>query len=1425
MDNSDGKGASDTPKRNPFDDLNRDDLIIKCKGLLAIAQKAKQAKSECQIELDKIKKKEHDFENEKKGLLNNIKTLEELVDSLTEQKLNYITEIDVAQNKIKTYEDKLNIYDEEIKKHKADVIIRDQKLANVLQKLSDVDSEITSLKRQNNRLMEENEQLISQLTEMESRTVEFNDIGLQQREQLQLLEQKVQDETVFKIQLEELSNKIMTLESNLSKITTEKNDLQNENMKNRNKIEELSNLYEGEKSKKEKANIKLKSYRDKILKCASCINQLKNSRFILTKTVNEYSENIPKWQNEIIKASKILDDQMNVLNKENLSLKERIDKLEKQLTEVNMHNKNASQVLEENIVLENNNLALKNDISNLKQQLKDSLDTKIKIENDLRTLNKNRDIEISEKIKENDMLKHEINTKVKELYDIQKEMTEITLQIENLKSENETLKSNEDKNTKENLILQLKALESEKSILVKEKLTAKDNIIELENQNKLLSNENDKIKADFEIVKLQLESVCKDNENLKLQTYTERDEKLKEFENNIAILNDQNTKLKKEFEILQDENGLLREEVETLKLSLEQPKDNVENLSDLNVSLQADLAKLETKLSNYKQENSSLLIELKECRGKVKEYDNIVVEYEDIKTKLLGYKTENNELLNEMKEINQVLKERGEAISKLQKAISEMEHLIETLEKDRDEKNEKNVELLDRITVLESYLKSSEDNTNKSKEDNEKLITERDTTLSLLKEKESLIVTLKEELERLKTNYCNVSELPNEDMSTSTISKAEEHSRMKDLDETFEDKYTKLRIFALKLKKKLNETTTQLQNSEQEKLKLKKMLDDKNTENKTKSMDEVDSSTNPDNEKSKAEIMNLESKIRSLTSAIENLEVEKSQLNEQLATEKSSHKSTKEQLEKAMRDVKKKNVLSLEMEDYEKSMKELTTKMEEKKNKIVQMESTIDVHESTITAMKTQIKLLEEQIKTDETQNRVLKEEVQHSLQESKEKDNVISTKNNIISKLMQELEDEKRKNEEADLEMTSLLSEKEKIIMSFGEERIELNNKMKKLEFKCAETNENLRITSMELADLKTEYTSYKVRAQAVLRQNQTIDHSQEEQLKEETAALKAQTESLSLKLNTLQEKYSEQSAELEAARKRVAEASLDASRAQQRTTRLQTDLTRLSQQLESERAQHKLQISTLTQCYKSQITDLEVKLQKETENLRKQLATVQESVKTGRFEEDLNRDKYTIPVIPKEDTSDTEMDINVSMIPREEGEGSESAPSPPLSKSFLSGGSRRSPVPLERLLEEGVAEDDTLDTSSLALTPEQEITDLKRKVLTLQQRVKHVTVLLAESERECARMSQLSDLLKSELRRVRGSSQNAHNTEYMKNVTLKFLTLPPGDERSRLVPVLQKILTLSSEEMQKIQAVAKGHDPNPSKSWGSYLPWPGGK
>lgn len=138
-------------------------------------------------------------ETEKNTYLQNNKTLQELVDSLTEQKLNYITEIDEAQAKVKALGEKCHSFEEDINRLKADIIIKEQNIADISQKLSNYDSEIISLKRQNNRLVEENEQLITQLSDMEARIAEFNNIGLQQREQLEILEQKFQSGQIYSI--------------------------------------------------------------------------------------------------------------------------------------------------------------------------------------------------------------------------------------------------------------------------------------------------------------------------------------------------------------------------------------------------------------------------------------------------------------------------------------------------------------------------------------------------------------------------------------------------------------------------------------------------------------------------------------------------------------------------------------------------------------------------------------------------------------------------------------------------------------------------------------------------------------------------------------------------------------------------------------------------------------------------------------------------------------------------------------------------------------------------------------------------------------------------------------------------------------------------------------------------------------------------
>ncbi|KOB69356.1 Paraflagellar rod protein, partial [Operophtera brumata] len=1212
MDTSAGHSNPDPcVKKSPFDDLNREELISKCKGLLSLAQKAKLAKAEFQNEIESYKLQLEKCEAEKTRSQESNKILQELVDSLTEQKLNIITEVDSAQNKIKALGVQCKNYEHEINKYKADLIIKDQNISDISQKLSDLDSELISSKRQNKRLMEENEQLINQLTEIEARTAEFNSIGLEQREQLQLLEQHVLTDKEYKAEIEVLNNKIKELEDHC-KVVERETTKQFED-----KINELTQSCESEINKRDKVNVKLRSYKDKILKCAACINQLKNSRYILTKTVKEYSENIPKWQNDIIKASKVLDDQVNTLKNQNVSLNEKVLKLEEQLRQATPVVKDI--VDEINIdrldELRNENSQLQTQIAKIQQQFSDCSCHNDKIQQELNELHSKYEAliqtELSSHVAENNSLKDQINDNITTLNNSTEKNKELMKSLQDLNIEkerlNEALQNND---LIECLSFQIKALESEKFTLVKEKLNAKDSVIELENINKRLTEQVSNMKTDFQTMKAQLESlVHKNNVLFLIHKKNDNDSEINMLKCKIMEQQDQFNLMQKEYENMQDLNNLLKEEVDTLKFSLEQPKDDSEH-SDLNVSLQTDIVKLETKLAAYKHENSSLLIEMKESRNKIKEHDALVSEYDDTKSKLMSYKNENAELLHEMKEINQVLKERGESISKQQKAISEMERLIETLEKDRNNLNEEKTTLHDKVEALQNEFNLAEKKRSENSEFLNQIILERDNAKRELTENENLILSLKDEVEKLKQTPAS-ADLPNEDMSTSTISKVEEFSRMRDLDETFEEKYTKLRIFALKLKKKLNETTAILQSTEQDKAKLEKMLSENETKS-TVSDNQTSHNKSESNINDQLEVSELKEKVRSLTAFVEASEKEidklKAEINtksHELASEIEAHKTTKDDLEKAKRTVKKKNVLSLEIEDYERSLKELSTKMEEKKKKMVQMESTIDTQEGTITAMKTQIKLLEEQIKAEETQNRLIKEELQHIIEEGKDKDSVIQNKIGIISKLVQDLEDEKRKNEEADLEMTELISDKEKLIMSLGEDKAELNQKVRRLEFKCAEMNEKLKILNMELADLKTEHTSYK------------------------------------------------SGGAVEGRGSRVEGAD--------RLTHLETI---------------HCTVSTLTQCYKTQISELEAKLQKDTELLKKQLTAAVESAR-----------------------------------------GSESAPSPPPSKQYFpSSGSGRSPVSLERLLEEGVPEDESLDTSSLALTSDQEIADLKRR-LTAQQ------------------------------------------------------------------------------------------------------------
>lgn len=351
-----------------------------------------------------------------------------------------------------------------------------------------------------------------------------------------------------------------------------------------NKIQEITQLYELEKSKKDKVNVKLRVYKDKILKCAACINQLKNSRFILTNTVKEYSQNIPKWQNDIIKASKVLDNQIIQLNSENSDLQEKLKQMENQISEYksSMHQGHESyQSLLQNHNKEIETLRIKANEFEVKNKEWLKENTKLTEElTELKILYKDLiDTQLPAKVTECKLLKSQLNDNIKNINDLTQKYTETVQMVESLTNHNKTLTDSlkhKDQNNEmiEGLNFQIKALESEKSTLVKEKLHVKDNASELEHQNKLLTDQVVEITSKLNSMTNKLETIQKESIISERKHNSEKEEVINVLKCEMMMLQEQYDRLKKEYEDLQDLNGLLREEVDTLKFSLEQPKDD-----------------------------------------------------------------------------------------------------------------------------------------------------------------------------------------------------------------------------------------------------------------------------------------------------------------------------------------------------------------------------------------------------------------------------------------------------------------------------------------------------------------------------------------------------------------------------------------------------------------------------------------------------------------------------------------------------------------------------------------------------------------------------------------------------------------------------------------------------------------------------------
>lgn len=1401
------------PKKGPLENLSREELIRKCKGLLGLAQKAKQAKDEFAEENKKLKEELNKFETQKDADKKSLIAMKEIVDALTENKLTLTTQV---------------------ADHKAQC----DRLQSELQKFDQMAIENEALKRQMKRLSDENEELLTDLDAMEKKLDQVNQFGIQQQKDLVLLEketakwkdlehsvEELQKELKQKVtenenlqskckaleeeisghkSLEETQNLKAILENSqtlISTLQTEKTDLtaRLEGLENKTKnIESYEKTIEMQaleidqlKKSNDKHAARLQLFKSKIVEFSLKLKKLKKSREILIETVQEYAQSVPKWQKEIMNASNQISNQLLSVDLERKALEKEVARLQHQLE---------------------------------KQK------TKLRVDEDVSRLDRNRlqelclyvdraYLEYQEKVEQ-------LGIKCGENEDLRRQLSELAECLSKSQSECEEK------------VKDIAGLETDIAAL-KSKL------------NKTLGNTdtnlNDELKQKLHQTELDYAVKSKELENLKNQL----DDITLKHSKAIAENDDKANEVRQ-----------LKEELEAVRLEMSKLTAEYENLQQTiqisNTSSDEAVKRLESEISlkaadlrNLEQERNNLCTSLKEKSAQLEQFQS----------SLRIRETENSDLLAEMRELNEAFKGRGDVISRQQDKIKELENEIrqtaEKLSKIEVTFNEKDNEIKQKELQITSM--------------NKEIVGAKEEVANLLdqaKQNEIRIKSLSDEMSTMREKY---QECQSDAISTSTISKVDEVARLREVDESFEEKYNKLRALAVKLKKKVQEQAAYITTLERDsqksgedkseittKLKVKnlqalqnendKLLDEveklkaanHDYEKKVKSLEAEMSDIKNCSSNEKMDKTKLDNTIKACQTQIKSLKQEKESMNlirkeiekerdslktelakksEELGAMKTQCDKLKSEIERKKSAEKQSSVLNLEIEAYEKSLNDATHKLEKSKITIQELKEEAESKEATIKALNAQIKFLEENIESEKMHSLELKQQIDIQHAKFKESEHEKMELRTQLQDRTQESEDFKSEVNSLQLQLSTIASDREKLCSSLQAEKEKLLRSVLSLEENVDEYKNRLRTTEHELEDLRAEYASYKIKAQSVLRQSQSKESSRERELEEELNACHKSTETLTIKLKAATDA-------LESNEKKIEDLRQDNERVQRRCKELIQALedSRLQneQLLEDNRKQshdyqdslksYRLQIETLNNCYKTQIEDLEKKHQIELEELRKQgmhLANMDSKLtsRVGPFGG------------PNKPTND-EQKIDLILMEREDAEGSETTSTAATKRKISASKSRRDFVPLDELLNSPL--EDTLIEDFRSVSPTLELQQTKEKLHVQESRVKHLTALLAENEQDLAKLTQLNELLKEEVRRQERSMErepHVQNSEYLKNIVLKFLTLNSGDERTRLVPVLNTILKLSPEETQALQNVAKGAE-SVGRSWGSYLP-----
>ncbi|GBM29832.1 GRIP and coiled-coil domain-containing protein 2 [Araneus ventricosus] len=572
----------------------------------------------------------------------------------------------------------------------------------------------------------------------------------------------------------------------------------------------------------------------------------------------------------------------------------------------------------------------------------------------------------------------------------------------------------------------------------------------------------------------------------------------------------------------------------------------------------------------------------------------------------------------------------------------------------------------------------------------------------------------------------------------------------------------------------------------------------------------------------------LESKKQEKIHKIEELEADLKARMEQINNLVEENNNLKAQLQSSQKDENKKNLLDLEMADYERSILELNNKIQKKNDEISDLKQKLSCESEKSQGLLEEIESTEKLKETEQKRADSLKEMLDKTKSElavTKERGAELLTK---VSHLQMQLEIVIQQEENCKLQLSETSAEIQHLKEMLKTSSENHQRIVHTLETKVSTQKQEILCAHKEVESIKQEFENYKVRVHSVLKQQKStaptltpIEENVKEKLESMVDKLKMQVKQLSEKLSAVSMEYEalqeEQDTLLQRYNKAIEDREMKDTEWHAKLEQLNAEKNKLRAAQEELSSQHLLQNEMLVSTYKKQIKIMSDEHKRTVNELQKQLESA--DLEIARLQRDQQK-THGLPLTPT--VQDNPISFDILSQERQEGEGSESidGSDTPIRHLSLATIPTSGFLPFEKLLQ---SPHDELSTSASFMS-NQDNEKLLSDLNAANKKIEHLSEVLNESESTNLRLSEQVRVLKEEVRRLERNKereQHAENLEYLKNVFIKFATLSPCSEKAMLIPVLTTMLKLSPAEQQQLKSISGDIDGDESSTsgWGSYL------